>query len=152
MKMIYVQKRMFILVNLFSLFFLLVGLYGGLTVDKSWMDLLFVSLGLSILSLLFLINKVCYNSEEIKFSLIYRKDTYKYEDIKEVFVQYDLIIGMKVIFNFEKETDENCYDYLEYTKNLKRENIKNTTCFVGGSKNEIEQLLKHCNCPIKGFD
>lgn len=152
MKKIYVQKRMFILMNLFSLVFALVGLCDGLFVDKSFLYLLFVSLGLSVLSLLFLINKICYTNEEIIFSFIYKKTVCKYQDVKEVFLQYDLMVGMKVIFNLGKQTDENCFDYLEYTKILKRENIKNYVGFVGGSKREIEQLLKRCHCPIKGLD
>ena len=75
MKKIYAQKKLFIFLNLFSFFFGVIGLYGGFTTDKSMFYLLFVSLGLSILSLLFLINKICYNDEEIRFSFIYRKAT-----------------------------------------------------------------------------
>lgn len=104
MKKIYAQKKLFIFLNSFSFFFCVIGLYGGFTTDKSMFYLLLVSLGLSILSLLFLINRICYNDEEIRFSFIYRKATFKFNDIKEVFVQYNLVSGMKVIFNFEKET------------------------------------------------
>jgi len=152
MKKIYAQKKMFIFMNSFSLFFVLIGLCGGFTTDKSMFYLLFISLGLSIISLLFLINKICYNAEEIRFLFIYRRVTFKYKDIKEVFVQYDLISGMKVIFNFEKETDGSCYDYLEYTRKLKKENIRNTIYFIGGTKKEIEELLDKCHCSKKGLD
>ena len=152
MKKIYAQKKLFIFLNSFSFFFCVIGLYGGFTIDKSMFYLLFISLGLSILSLLFLINKIYYNDEEIRFSFIYSKRTFKFNDIKEVFVQYDLVAGMKVIFNFEKETDRNCYDYLEYTRKLKKENIKNTIYFIGGSKKDIEELLAKCHCSKKGFD
>ena len=106
MKKIYVQKKMFILMNLISLFFVLVGLYGGFTTDKSMFYLMFISLGLSILSLLFLIDKILYNDEEIRFSFIYRKATYRYKDIKKVFIKYDLISRMKEIFKIKKKTDE----------------------------------------------
>ena len=152
MKKIYAQKKLFIFLNSFSFFFCVIGLYGGFTIDKSMFYLLFISLGLSILSLLFLINKIYYNDEEIRFSFIYSKRTFKFNDIKEVFVQYDLVAGMKVIFNFEKETDRNCYDYLEYTRKLKKENIKNAIYFIGGSKKDIEELLAKCHCSKKGFD
>lgn len=77
---------MFILMNLFSLLFAIIGLFCGLTVDKSALYLLFVSLGLSVLSLLFLINKICYTNKEIIFSFMYKKTVCKYEDIKEIFL------------------------------------------------------------------
>ena len=147
MKKIYAQKKIFLFMNFFSLFFCVVGLFGGFTMDKSMFYLLIVSCGLTCLSLLFLINKLYYNEHEIKFSAIYNKVTFKYEDIKEIFIQYDLVTGVKIIFNLEKETKEKCCSYIEYTKILKRENIKNTISFIGASYKEIKNILDHCQCP-----
>ena len=97
MKKIYAQKKLFIFMNFFSVFFLIIGLYGGITADPSMFYILFVSLGLSLLSLLFLVNRIYYNDSEIKFVFIYRKVTVSYNQIKEIFVQRDLIYGTKVI-------------------------------------------------------
>lgn len=150
MKKIYAQKRAFIFVNIFSLFLFIIGIYGGFIKDSSVFYSLFVSLGLFLLSLLFLINRIYYNDKEIKFKFIYRKISLTYEDIKEIFIQTDFIYGTKVIFNFEKETDEICFDYLEYTKILKKNNIKNTIFMIGTSKKELDKILLHCNCKLKG--
>ena len=78
MKKVYAQKKVFIFMNFFSIFFLIVGLYGGITTDTSMFYLLFVSLGLTFLSLIFLVNRIYYNQNEIKFVLIYRKVTVSY--------------------------------------------------------------------------
>ena len=145
MKKIYAQKNMFLFMNFFSAFFLAIGIYGGIVLDKSWFQILFVSLGLTILSLLFLVNRLYYNENEIKFSFIYKKATIKYEDIKEVFVEQSFIIGAKIIFNFDKKTSKKCYDYLEYNKICKEENIKNTICIIGMAKKDLKALLKYCN-------
>ena len=152
MKRIFAQKKVFLFMNFFSIFFIVFGLYGGITIDKSWFYILFVSLGLSSASLLFLINRIYYDENEVKFSFIYRKVTVKYEDIKEIFVEYDFSVGARIIFNFEKKIDKNCYNYLEYAKLCKKENIKNSIFIVGVSKKDLKALLKYCNCDKKGVD
>lgn len=146
MKKIYVQKNMFLFMNFFSTFFLAGGLYGGIVLDKSWFQVLFVSLGLSILSLLFLVNQLYYDENKIKFSFIYKKVTVKYEDIKEIFVDDSFIIGAKIIFNLDKKIGKTCCDYLEYTKICKKENIKNIIGTIGMNKKDLKALLKYCNC------
>ena len=75
-----------------------------------------ITVGLSLLSLLFLVNRIYYNDSEIKFVFIYRKVTVSYNQIKEIFVQRDLIYGTKVIFNLEKETKEECLQEFLNTK------------------------------------
>lgn len=151
MKKIYAQKKMFIFMNFFSIFWFLLSVCGGITIDKSWFYFLFVSLGLLTLSSLFLVNRIYYDENQIKFSLIYKKATVKYTDIKEIFIQYDVIVGAKIIFNLEKKTDGSCYDYLEYDKICKKENIKNTIFILGISKKDSEALLKYCHCDKKGI-
>ncbi len=146
MKKIYAQKRMFLFINFFSIFFAFLGLYGGIEVDKSWFSVLFISLGLSIVSMVFLINKIYYDENTIKLSFVYRKTTVKYDDVKEIFVEYDFITGAKFILNLEKKTNANCYDYFEYAKMCKKENIKNLIHIVGISKRELDVLLKHFDC------
>ena len=150
MKKVCAQKKVFIFMNFFSVFFLIVGLYGGITADTSMFYLLFVSLGLTFLSLIFLVNRIYYNQNEIKFVLIYRKVTVSYNQIKEICVQRDLIYGTKVIFNLEKETQEESFDYLEYVRTAKRNNIKNTIFIIGIPMKDLESIMKYCDCKIKG--
>lgn len=147
---IYVQKKMFIFMNIMSLFILGFGIIGAFTIDKSMFYLLFVSLGFSILSLMFLINKIYYNDEKIRFACIYKKETVRYEDIKEIFIEYDLIVGGKVIFNLENCIDGDFNYYMEYVKRCKNLNIKNTVFLGGISKKDLKKLLVYCKCKIKG--
>ena len=145
---IYVQKAMFWFMNAFSLLFLFCGLYGGFVFDKSWFYALFVSVGLFVLSTMMLINKIYYDDKQIRFALIYKKETVKYSDIKEIFVQYGLHVGAYVIFNLEKTIDEECGSYSEYYKKCKASNINNVgiVCFP---KKDLEKLLSYCKCEIK---
>ncbi len=137
--------------NFFCVLFIAIAIYGGIAIDKSWFYILFFALGLFVLSLMFLINKIYYDENTIKFSCIYNKSTIKYDDIKEIFIQYDVITGSKVVFNLEKETNIDCYNYLQYIKLCKKENIKNTIFIVGISKKDLNAILKYCNCDKKGF-
>ena len=150
MKKIYAQKKLFVFLNFFSVFLLIIGLYGGITADPSMFYILFVSLGLSLLSLLFLVNRIYYNDSEITFVFIYRKVTVSYNQIKEIFVERELISGTKVIFNLEKETKEECFDYLGYTRIIKKNGIKNTIFMIGMSIKDFENKIKHWNCKITG--
>lgn len=152
MKKIYAQKKLFVFLNFVSVFFLIIGLYGGITADQSMFYILFVSLGLSLLSLLFLVNRIYYNDSEIMFVFIYRKVTVSYNQIKEIFVRRDYIYGTAVIFNLEKETKEECFDYLGYTRITKKNGIKNIIYMIGISIKDFENIIKHCNCKIKGND
>lgn len=149
MKKIYAQKRMFLFMNFFSMLFLALELFGGMSIDNGMFYLLFVSIGLSALSLFFLINKIYYDEKCIRFSFIYRKITVKHEDVKEVFIQHDVITGAQVIINLEKETEESCSSYLEYAKICKKQNINNTIYFVGITKADLDALVKCCDCTVK---
>ena len=151
MKKIYAQKQMFLFMNCFSALFLVLGLYGGLTVDKSWLYILFLSLLLLLLSTMFLINRIYYDKNYVKFSFIYRKETVKYEDIKEIYVQYNLFTGAQVIFNLDKKVEGEASSYLEYSKTCKKENIKNIFFTVGLSRKDLFELLQHCHCEKLGF-
>jgi hypothetical protein len=75
------------------------------------------------LSLFRLITRVFYDEKIVRFNFIYRKATISYEDIKEIFIEYDLIKGYSVICNLETEINCNCRNYLEYVKKCKELNI-----------------------------
>ena len=142
MKKIYVQKKMFFFMNFFVILIALLGVLGGLR-DKSLFNLLWVSLGLFILSLFLLINRVFYNEKIVNFSFIYRKATISYEDIKEIVVDYDLIQGCRVIFNLERETNIVYCNCFEYVKKCKELNIKKTIYFIGITKKDLESFLSN---------
>ena len=142
MKKIYVQKRMFFFMNFFVILMALAGILGGLR-DKSFFNLLWVSLGLFILSLFMLINRVFYNEKIVNFRFIYRKATISYEDIKEIVVDYDLMQGYRVICNLERETNVVYCNYFEYVKKCKELNIKNTFYFIGITKKDLESFLSN---------
>ena len=142
MKKIYVQKRMFFFMNFFVILMALAGILGGLR-DKSFFNLLWVSLGLFILSLFMLINRVFYNEKIVNFRFIYRKATISYEDIKEIVVDYDLMQGYRVICNLERETNVVYCNYFEYVKKCKELNIKNTFYFIGITKKDLECFLSN---------
>ena len=150
MKRIYVQKRMFFFMNFFVILFALLGVLGGLR-DKSLFNLLWVSLGLFTLSLFMLINRVFYDEKIVRFNFIYRKATISYEDIKEIFIEYDLIKGYSVICNLETEINCNCRNYLEYAKKCKELNIKNTFYFSGITEKDLERFLSNYHGKIKNY-
>lgn len=120
-----------------------------MSIDNGMFYLLFVSIGVSALSLLFLINTIYYDEKCIRFSFIYRKITVKHEDVKEIFIQHDVITGAQVIFNLEKETEGSCGTYLEYAKICKKQDINNTVFFAGITKADLDALLKYCECTVK---
>lgn len=151
MKKIYVQKRKYIFVNSIGILFLAIALYGGIAIDKSMFFLAFVSLGLFFLSLLFLVNKIYYDQQTIRFSLTNKKITINYEDIKEAFVQYDAIVGAHVIINLEQKTDGQCSRISEYTQLCRAQNISHTISIVGVTKKDLSDLMMNCSCEIKGF-
>ncbi len=143
MKKIYAQKQMFYFMNFFTVLFAIVGIYGGYAKDSSFYSVLYASLGIFLLSLFMLINRIYYNDNEIKFYCVYRKQTVKFEDIKEIFMDHDLIQGTRIIFNLEKEVGTLCCDYMEYAKKCRELGIKNTFYFVGITKKDVKELLKN---------
>lgn len=150
MKKIYAQKGLFLYMNLCSMCLLAFGLYAGIAIDRSFFNLLLISLGFSALSLLFLINKIYYDEHELRFSFVAIKTTVKYEDIKEIFTQKNLLYGVTVVFNLDKPVSKACSRYLEYHQLCKKENIKNCIFFSGVSKKNLKAILKHCNCNKMG--
>ena len=134
MKKIYAQKRMFFFLNFFTIFFSLSGILGGIKTDKSFFGLLWISLGVFVLSLFMLINRIFYNEKIVNFRFIYRKATISYEDIKEIVVDYDFMQGYRVICNLERETNVFYCNYFEYAKKCKELNIKNIFYFIGITK------------------
>lgn len=149
MKKIYAQKKLFLFINFFSIFFLVIGLLGGIMIDTSMFGLLFFSLGLLLLSLLFLIKKIYYDETTIYFSFTRNKLKVKYDDIKEIFVEYDFISGAMVVLNLEKKTNSPCHKYADYAEICRKDNIKNTIFISGISKKDLDALLKGCSCKKK---
>lgn len=68
--------------------------------------------------------------------------TIKYEDIKEIFLQYDLFIGGIIVVNLEKKINQNSRDYINYLALLKKENITNTFFIIGMSKQDLKKVFK----------
>ena len=147
---IHTQKALFKFINIMSFLLLVTGICGGMTIDKSMFYILFISLGMSGVSCLLLINKIYYNEKEIRFDCACKKATIPYEDIKEIFIQKEFVGGITVIFNLEKTTDGPCIDYKDYMKKCKSENIRNTIFLAGLCKKDIVRLLEYCRCEKKG--
>ena len=73
----------------------------------------------------------------------------KYDDIKEIFVEYDFISGAMVVLNLEKKTNSPCHKCADYAEICKKDNIKNTIFISGISKKDLDALLKGCSCKKK---
>ena len=70
----------------------------------------------TLLSLLFLINRIEYNNQIIKFKLVLKKLETSYDEIKEVYISNRGIQGCIVVFNFSCETDGMPINYFDYIK------------------------------------
>lgn len=151
MKLIFVQKKIFIFVFSFSLLFASLGLYGGLFRHESFFSMLYVALGLFVLSFVFLMNRISFDNEKIVFKCIYRKGTVRIEEIKEIFVEYGLLNGGQMIINFEKEVGCDCCSYTEYHKKCKELKIKDYTFLFGIAKKDMLKLLSVCKGKIQGY-
>jgi hypothetical protein len=68
--------------------------------------------------------------------------TIKYEDIKEIFLQYDLFIGGIIVVNLEKKINQNSRDYINYLALLKKEKNTNTFFIIGMSKQDLKKVFK----------
>ena len=145
MKKIYVQKNLFIFLNINSAIWLVFSIIGGFLLDKEIFILLIFSLFLTLLSLLFLINQIHYDESTIKFKFVAKKLEKRFDDIKEIFYINNGTIGPIVVFNFEKETEGIPINYLDYVKKC-----KNLDClYINGiSKKDLKLILEKCKCKI----
>lgn len=150
MKKIYVQKQVFLALNMLSLLSVAIGLYGGIMIEKNYYYLLIMAGVISLVSLLALMNKIYYDASVVKFSLMFKKETVKHGDIKEIFIQRSFLYGTLVVFNLESKLNGECFDCLEYITNCRKANIKNIVYIMGIPKKDLAGLLQYCRCDIKG--
>lgn len=151
MKLIFVQKKMFIFTLSFSLLFASLGLYGGFFQHESFFGVLYVALGLFVSSFVFLANRISFDNEKIVFKCIYRKGTVRIEEIKEIFVEYGFVNGGQMIINFEKMVGCDCWSYAEYRKKCKELKIKDYTFLFGVAKKDMLKLLSVYKGKIQGY-
>ena len=148
MKRIFAQKGLFYFMNGTSLVFAVLSIIGGFKNDSSWFYLFFVSLCLSSLSLIFLINRIYFNETCIEFRFIAKKLKIKFDDIKEIYVYEQLLTGPQVIFNFEKELGYHCDTIYEYTRGCTKAGIKNILCAAGMTRKDCKKIMQNYNGKI----
>lgn len=139
MKKIILQKNLFIYINVLSFIMFCFSIIGSITLDIEILYCLFISLFFTLLSLLFLINRIEYNNQIIKFKLVLKKLETSYDEIKEVYIANRGILGCIVVFNFSYETDGIPNNYLDYIKKCKGLNC----IYINGINNkDLNGLLK----------
>lgn len=147
-KIIIIQKPLFIYMNIVSLIFIIISIIGGIFIDIQMLFLLFFSLFFSLLSVLFLINRIEYDDNTIKFIFILKKLEKKYENIKEIFIKdmnYKGRYGCSVVFNFECQTENESISYFNYIKKCKG---LDAFCVNGILKKDLLPIISKCNCRI----
>ena len=143
MQKLYAQKSMFTFMHVSACFFLALGVVGGLVADSGFWAICFISLFLFALSLLMLTNRIYFDDTHVRFAFLYKKGTYAYEDIAEIFIEDTFITGCYVIVNFEKAIGENCASYRAYCMKLKALQIHNTSYWAGMKRKDLDRLLRH---------
>lgn len=139
MKKIILQKNLFIYINVLSFIMFCFSIIGAIALDIEILYCLFISLFFTLLSLLFLINRIEYNDKIIKFKLVLKKVLVKLDEIKEVFILNRGILGCIVVFNFSCETDGIPINYFDYIKKCKGLNC----VYINGINNkDLNGLLK----------
>ena len=139
MKKIIVGKNTIIFMNVMSLIVALSSIIGALTIDVTMLILLLLPLCLSLLSLLFLTNRIEYNEKIIKFKFVLKKFESTFDDIKEVFIVNQGMTGYNIAFNFES--------------NIEGDVCKNLNCFYvsGISKKDLSKFLENYKGKILGI-
>lgn len=139
MKKIILQKNLFIFINVLSFIMFCFSIIGAIALDIGILYCLFISLFYTLLSLLFLINRIEYNDKIIKFKLVFKKLEANYDEIKEIYMANRGIQGSIVVFNFSCETDGIPINYLDYIKKCKGLNC----LYINGINNkDLNGLLK----------
>lgn len=142
MKVLYCQKSFIIFLNTIAIILAVFGIMFSLfTEDYSALNVLFVSGGYSLLSLLFLVNKMYYNNSVIEFRAVRTRKIIDFCDIKEIYYSRDIIQGCTVIFNFSKAVSTYCNSQLHYQKECKRLGIVDTFYIVGMTYKDLNKLL-----------
>ena len=139
MKKIIVGKNTIIFMNVMSLIVALSSIIGALTIDVTMLILLLLPLCLSLLSLLFLTNRIEYNEKINKFKFVLKKFESTFDDIKEVFIVNQGMTGYNIAFNFES--------------NIEGDVCKNLNCFYvsGISKKDLSKFLENYKGKILGI-
>lgn len=148
MKRIFAQKSLCYFLNGMSLFVAIFSIYGGFIIDSTMFYLLFMSLFFSLLSLLSLINRIYFNETCIEFRFIARKLTIKFNDIKEIYVNKDLIFGTQVIFNFERELGYHCNSFYEYNRGCVVAGITHSLFIIGITRRDFKKIMQNYNGKI----
>ncbi len=104
---------------------------------------------LVLLSLLFLINRIYIYDDKIEFKFIAFKKECLLSDIKEIYVDRDLIFGVRCIFNFDNEVGKDCSSHYEYVKLLKQSNYKNCRIIDGMALKDFKKVIMHYNGKIQ---
>lgn len=139
MKKIVLQKNLFIYINVLSFIMFCFSIIGALVLDIEILYCLFISLFFTLLSILFLINRIEYNNQIIKFKLVLKKLETSYDEIKEVYISNRGMLGCIVVFNFSCETDGIPINYLDYINKCKGRNC----IYINGINNkDLNGLLK----------
>ncbi len=148
MKKIIVGKNTIIFMNVMPLIVALFSIIGALTIDVTMLILLLLPLCLSLLSLLFLTNRIEYNEKIIKFKFVLKKFESTFDDIKEVLIVNQGITGYNIAFNFESNIEGDVYSYFEYIIKC-----KNLNCFYvsGISKKDLSKFLENYKGKILGI-
>lgn len=142
MKRIFAQKGLCYYFNFLSLFVVIFSICGGLLIDITIFYMLFISLFLTPISLLSLINRIYYTDTVIDFNFVARKHTVKYENIKEIFVRKHLFFS-EIIFNFDRELGYHCRNYYEYDRGCAIAGIKDSLCLIGIARRDLNKLLQN---------
>lgn len=147
MKKIIVGKNTIIFMNVMPLIVALFSIIGALTIDVTMLILLLLPLCLSLLSF-FLTNRIEYNEKIIKFKFVLKKFESTFDDIKEVLIVNQGIIGYNIAFNFESNIEGDVYSYFEYIIKC-----KNLNCFYvsGISKKDLSKFLENYKGKILGI-
>ena len=139
MKKIVLQKNLFIYLNILSFIMFCFSIIGAIAIDIEILFFLFISLLCTLLSFLFLLNRIEYDDNSIKFTLAFKKTKVNFKDIKEVFVLNRGIQGSIVVFNLSCETEGIPINYLHYIKKCKGLNC----LYINGiASNDLNDLLK----------
>ena len=80
MKKIILQKNLFIYLNILSFIMFCFSIIGAIAIDIEILFCLFISLLCTLLSFLFLLNRIEYDDNSIKFTLAFKKTKVNFKD------------------------------------------------------------------------
>ena len=114
MQKIYAQRNLLFFLIFLALLFTVAGILGAIFTNLKYLFMLIGSCLFLALIPLLLYNKIYYNEEKIKFHFLIRKLELKWDDVKEISLKKDFLLGYDVIFNFSEATNEEFNSFYEY--------------------------------------